>query len=143
MISGGSGVQNMPGWLRLCPRVQDKFSFFLLQKEPDLFGDEKRKKRRERKERGEETPGAEGGKKKRKSKKKKNKDPNKPKRPQSSYFLWLNANRERIKEENPGIAITELSKKAGEEWKTVEDRTVSRQFAHCKSLKYGLIIIHV
>ena len=66
----------------------------------------------------------EGPRKKRKSKKS-NKDPNAPKRPQSAYFLWLNENRDRIREENPGITITEVSKIAGELWKEVEDRTVS------------------
>lgn len=32
-------------------------------------------------------------------------------------MLWLNASRERIKSENPGISITEISKKAGEMWR--------------------------
>lgn len=40
-------------------------------------------------------------KKKRKTKKKKKKDPNAPKRPMSSFFLYSNANRARVKEENP------------------------------------------
>lgn len=53
---------------------------------------------------------------------KKEKDPDRPKRPQSAYFLWLNENRERIKTENPGITITDISKKAGEEWKDVKYR---------------------
>lgn len=35
----------------------------------------------------------------------------------SAYMLWLNASRERIKSENPGISITEISKKAGEMWR--------------------------
>uniref|UniRef100_A0A672SQ30 FACT complex subunit SSRP1 n=1 Tax=Sinocyclocheilus grahami TaxID=75366 RepID=A0A672SQ30_SINGR len=48
---------------------------------------------------------------------KKVKDPGAPKRPMSAYMLWLNANRERIKSENPGISVTEISKKAGEMWK--------------------------
>lgn len=65
----------------------------------------------------------EGPRKKRKTKK--GKDPNAPKRPQSAYFLWLNENRDKIREDNPGISITEVSKKAGELWKEVEDRTVS------------------
>uniref|UniRef100_A0A673MMK7 FACT complex subunit SSRP1 n=1 Tax=Sinocyclocheilus rhinocerous TaxID=307959 RepID=A0A673MMK7_9TELE len=50
-------------------------------------------------------------------KEKKVKDPGAPKRPMSAYMLWLNANRERIKSENPGISVTEISKKAGEMWK--------------------------
>ncbi|XP_044152805.1 FACT complex subunit SSRP1 isoform X1 [Bufo gargarizans] len=48
---------------------------------------------------------------------KKAKDPAAPKRPMSAYMLWLNASREKIKSENPGISITDLSKKAGEIWK--------------------------
>uniref|UniRef100_A0A8K9WVY2 FACT complex subunit SSRP1 n=1 Tax=Oncorhynchus mykiss TaxID=8022 RepID=A0A8K9WVY2_ONCMY len=40
-------------------------------------------------------------------------------RPMSSYMLWLNSSREHIKSENPGISITEISKKAGEMWKQI------------------------
>ncbi|KAM3913026.1 FACT complex subunit SSRP1 isoform 2-T2 [Leptodactylus fuscus] len=50
---------------------------------------------------------------------KKGKDPAAPKRPMSAYMLWLNASREKIKSENPGISITDLSKKAGEIWKSM------------------------
>jgi hypothetical protein len=39
-------------------------------------------------------------KKRRKTKKKKNKDPNKPKRNMSAFFLYSNAHRARVKEEN-------------------------------------------
>uniref|UniRef100_A0A9J7ZEN9 FACT complex subunit SSRP1 n=1 Tax=Cyprinus carpio carpio TaxID=630221 RepID=A0A9J7ZEN9_CYPCA len=38
-------------------------------------------------------------------------------RPMSAYMLWLNSSRDRIKSENPGISVTEISKKAGEMWK--------------------------
>uniref|UniRef100_A0A0B7A0T5 FACT complex subunit SSRP1 n=1 Tax=Arion vulgaris TaxID=1028688 RepID=A0A0B7A0T5_9EUPU len=65
----------------------------------------------------------EGGTRKRKAGKGKDKDPNRPKRPQSAYFLWLNEHREQIKEENPGITIIDLSKRAGEMWKEVTDKT--------------------
>ena len=57
-------------------------------------------------------------------------DPDKPKRPQSAYFLWLNENRPRIKEEFPGISVTELTKKAGEMWKEVGDKSVSIKILH-------------
>lgn len=50
-------------------------------------------------------------------KEKKQKDQGGPKRPMSAYMLWLNNSRERIKSENPGISITEISKKAGEMWR--------------------------
>lgn len=59
----------------------------------------------------------------RKRKPKKEKDANKPKRPQSAYFIWLNEHREQIKKENPGISITEVSKVAGQKWKTVDDKS--------------------
>jgi len=54
-------------------------------------------------------------------KKKKTKLPGQPKKPQSGYFIWLNGEgRDQIKEENPGISITEVSKKAGEKWSTMD-----------------------
>ena len=43
----------------------------------------------------------------------------------SGYFLWLNENRPKLKEEFPDLPITELSKKAGEAWKKLEDKSVS------------------
>uniref|UniRef100_A0A8B9LUK1 FACT complex subunit SSRP1 n=3 Tax=Astyanax mexicanus TaxID=7994 RepID=A0A8B9LUK1_ASTMX len=55
--------------------------------------------------------------KKTRKKEKKQKDIGAPKRPMSAYMLWLNSSRERIKGENPGISVTEISKKAGEMWK--------------------------
>merc|ERR1711915_340402 len=58
----------------------------------------------------------------RKRRQKKEKDENKPKRPQSAYFLWLNDNREKIKKENPGISITELTKMAGQKWRELDDK---------------------
>ncbi|XP_030417691.1 FACT complex subunit SSRP1 isoform X1 [Gopherus evgoodei] len=56
---------------------------------------------------------------KKSSESKKGKDPNAPKRPMSAYMLWLNASREKIKSDHPGISITDLSKKAGELWKSM------------------------
>ena len=43
----------------------------------------------------------------------------------TAYMLWMNDIRAKIKEDNPGISVTELSKKAGEMWKTVGDKAVS------------------
>ena len=60
----------------------------------------------------------------RKRRQKKEKDENKPKRPQSAYFIWLNEHREEIKEENPGISITEISKLAGQRWRELGDKKV-------------------
>ncbi|XP_052455310.1 FACT complex subunit SSRP1-like [Carassius gibelio] len=49
----------------------------------------------------------------------KEKDSSALKRPMSAYMLWLNSSRDRIKSENPGISVTEISKKAGEMWKQI------------------------
>ncbi|KAM4808926.1 FACT complex subunit SSRP1 [Rhinophrynus dorsalis] len=79
--------------------------------EDDDEGEKKKKKAKKAKvvkERKPRKKAAEG---------KKAKDPAAPKRPMSAYMLWLNASREKIKGENPGISITDLSKKAGEIWK--------------------------
>lgn len=59
-----------------------------------------------------------------KSKKRVKKDPNAPKKALSAYMLWLNQTRDEIKKDNPGISITELSKKAGVLWKALEDKSV-------------------
>lgn len=55
----------------------------------------------------------------------------------SAYMLWLSEVREQIKQENPGISVTELSKVAGEKWKKMEDKSVS--FAYVVSLRKSRI----
>ncbi|XP_045130048.1 FACT complex subunit Ssrp1-like isoform X1 [Portunus trituberculatus] len=82
---------------------------------------EEKKKKKEKKERT-KTKTKTVSEKPRKRKPKKEKDSNKPKRPQSAYFIWLNESREQIKKENPGISITEISKVAGQKWKTIENK---------------------
>lgn len=37
----------------------------------------------------------------------------------TAYMLWLQDTRSKIKAENPGISVTEVSKIAGAMWKTV------------------------
>ena len=76
---------------------------------------EKAKKRAEKGEKGE----------KRERKSKKVKLPGQPKRAMSAYFLWMNANRDKIKSEHPGLTIAEFGKKAGELWKGMSDKSVS------------------
>lgn len=39
-----------------------------------------------------------------------------PKRNVSAYMFYINANRQRIRDENPGIGLGEVSKIAGEQW---------------------------
>eukprot|EP00591_Stephanopyxis_turris_P004802 CAMPEP_0195506756 /NCGR_PEP_ID=MMETSP0794_2-20130614/325_1 /TAXON_ID=515487 /ORGANISM="Stephanopyxis turris, Strain CCMP 815" /LENGTH=227 /DNA_ID=CAMNT_0040633181 /DNA_START=138 /DNA_END=821 /DNA_ORIENTATION=+ len=57
-----------------------------------------------------------------KGKGKKGKDPNKPKRNMSSFFLYSNANRARIKSENPDATFGEIAKLVSEEFKAISDK---------------------
>ncbi|KAH8692628.1 nucleosome binding protein [Talaromyces proteolyticus] len=50
---------------------------------------------------------------------KRKKDPNAPKRGLSAYMFFANENRERVREENPGIAFGPLGRKLGELWKAM------------------------
>ncbi|KAL1973898.1 hypothetical protein VTN31DRAFT_5458 [Thermomyces dupontii] len=52
---------------------------------------------------------------------KRKKDPNAPKRGLSAYMFFANENRERVREENPGIAFGALGRKLGEMWKNLSD----------------------
>jgi len=48
---------------------------------------------------------------------KKVRDPLCPKKPSTAFFLFMADNRERIKQEHPGIAPAQIGKILGEEWK--------------------------
>merc|ERR1712080_579528 len=52
---------------------------------------------------------AEGGRKK--------KDPNQPKRGLSAYMFFANEQRDKVREDNPGIKFGEVGKMLGEKWK--------------------------
>jgi len=92
--------------------------------DPDEIGsdmDTSPKKKKEKKPKRDKREGDSGGS-SRKKKTKRDKDPDAPKRPLTAYFLWMNANRENLKKKWPGLSVTEFSKKAGEEWKTIDDK---------------------
>jgi len=57
-----------------------------------------------------------------KKRKGKDKDPNKPKRNLTSYFLYSNANRARIKKENPELGFGELAKAISVEYKALDPK---------------------
>ncbi|XP_011883012.1 PREDICTED: FACT complex subunit Ssrp1 [Vollenhovia emeryi] len=56
-------------------------------------------------------------------KQKKERDANKPKRPPTAFMLWLNSSRDKIKANNPGIAVTEIAKMGGEMWRELKDKS--------------------
>ncbi|KAL4795557.1 Non-histone chromosomal protein 6 [Aspergillus venezuelensis] len=50
------------------------------------------------------------------------KDPNAPKRGLSAYMFFANDNREKVREENPGITFGQVGKMLGEKWKALSDK---------------------
>ena len=52
-------------------------------------------------------------------KKKKKRDPNAPKRPMSSYFLFMQENRESVLKDQPGLKIGDIAKEMGKRWAEV------------------------
>jgi hypothetical protein len=62
----------------------------------------------------------------RKSKKetggKKKKDPNAPKRGLSAYMFFANDQRDKVREDNPGIKFGEVGKLLGEQWKALTEK---------------------
>jgi len=53
---------------------------------------------------------------------KKKKDPNAPKRGLSAYMFFANDNRDKVREDNPGIKFGEVGKLLGERWKELTDK---------------------
>ncbi|KAF2819089.1 non-histone chromosomal protein 6 [Ophiobolus disseminans] len=53
---------------------------------------------------------------------KKKKDPNAPKRGLSAYMFFANEQREKVREDNPGIKFGEVGKLLGEKWKALNEK---------------------
>ncbi|KAJ2949235.1 hypothetical protein O0L34_g6185 [Tuta absoluta] len=85
-------------------------------------GDEKKEKKKEKKPKKAKTISEAPRKRKDKSKKRE-KDANAPKRAATAFMLWLNENRKKIVDDNPGIKITEVAKKGGEMWRDMKDKS--------------------
>ena len=91
----------------------------------DRKREERRKQKEEKKAKKAEREKKSGEPKEKRTKKKKmTKLPGQPKKNQSAYFLWMNQNREQIKKDHPGLSMTEMTKKAGEIWRDLSDKTV-------------------
>ncbi|KAI8436985.1 hypothetical protein MSG28_010388 [Choristoneura fumiferana] len=74
---------------------------------------------------------------KRKEKSKKEKDVNAPKRAATAFMLWLNENRKKITEDNPGIKVTEIAKKGGEMWRDLKDKSEWEEKANKSKEEYN------
>ncbi|KAL9112194.1 MAG: hypothetical protein Q9227_003571 [Pyrenula ochraceoflavens] len=53
---------------------------------------------------------------------KKKKDPNMPKRGLSAYMFFANEQREKVRDENPGISFGQVGKVLGDRWKNLSDK---------------------
>lgn len=100
-------------------------------------GDEatKKKKKEKKEKQRERKPG--DAPKKTSKKSKKDRDENAPKRASTAFMLWLNANRENIKKDNPGIKVTEIAKKGGELWAELKDKSEWEQKAAKEKERYS------
>lgn len=49
------------------------------------------------------------------------KDPNAPKRPLSTFFLFSQDERPKIKKDNPSLSVAEIAKLIGERWRSIPD----------------------
>merc|ERR1719189_1909525 len=68
--------------------------------------------------------------------KKKSKLPGQPKKPMTAYFLWMNEEgREEIKKKHPDWGITEVSKAAGEKWRSLDEDIKNKYEEKHKDLK--------
>lgn len=54
------------------------------------------------------------------------KDPNAPKRPQTAFILYMSDNRQRIKDQHPGIIFTDVPKVGAQEWKNAKAATKNK-----------------
>lgn len=98
--------------------------------------DKPKKEKKEKKSKSAKTVREPGMKQRKPRRPKKERDANKPKRPPSAYFLWLAENRDKIKKDNPGFGITDVTKRAGELWKEVTDKTKWEEQAAEAAAKY-------
>ncbi|XP_068633015.1 FACT complex subunit Ssrp1 [Battus philenor] len=98
--------------------------------------DSKKEKKKEKKPKKTITISEAPRKRKEKSKKRE-KDANAPKRPVTAFMLWLNENRKKIVEENPGIKVTEIAKKGGELWRDLKDKSEWEEKANKAKEEYN------
>ncbi|OAD58135.1 FACT complex subunit Ssrp1 [Eufriesea mexicana] len=99
------------------------------ENDSDASGKSQKKEKKEKKEKKSKSAKTVAEKPRKPRKQKKEKDANKPKRPPTAFMIWLNSARERIKAENPGIAVTEIAKKGGEMWRELKDKSEWEQKA--------------
>ncbi|XP_014232855.1 FACT complex subunit Ssrp1 [Trichogramma pretiosum] len=81
------------------------------------------KKEKEKKKKKEKSAKTVSEKPRKSRKSKKEKDENKPKRPLSAYMIYMNSVRDEIKAKYPDKSMIEITKKGGEMWKELKDKS--------------------
>lgn len=97
-----------------------------------------KKEKKEKKEKKSKSAKTVSEKSRKPRKQKKEKDANKPKRPPTAFMIWLNTTRDKIKADNPGIAVTEIAKKGGEMWRELKDKSEWEQKAAKAKKEYAV-----
>ncbi|XP_076164551.1 structure specific recognition protein [Ptiloglossa arizonensis] len=93
------------------------------ENDSDVSGKSQKKDKKDKKEKKTKSAKTVSEKPRKPRKQKKERDENKPKRPPTAFMIWLNSTREKIKADNPGIAVTEIAKKGGEMWRELKDKS--------------------
>lgn len=93
------------------------------ENDSDASGKSQKKDKKEKKEKKSKSAKTVSEKPRKPRRQKPERDANKPKRPPTAFMIWLNSAREKIKADNPGIAVTEIAKKGGEMWRELKDKS--------------------
>lgn len=70
-----------------------------------------------------------------KTKKKSKKDPNRPKKPMTAFLLYAASRRSAIKENNPEMKVTDISKELGKEWREMAKKSKTTFIKKAGTLK--------
>lgn len=110
------------------------------EEDSDASAASHKKEKKEKKEKKSKSAKTVSEKPRKQRKPKKEKDANRPKKPQTAFMLWLNSERDSIKADNPGIAVTEIAKKGGEMWRELKDKSEWEAKAAKAKKEYAVLI---
>jgi len=66
---------------------------------------------------------------------KRRRDPNAPKQPLTAFFIYSTEERPRVKEDHPGMSVTDVAKELGRRWSELESETKQRFHARADELR--------
>jgi len=118
--------------------IEDKPKQKKTSSDDEEESDKKEKKPTKKKAPAKKKEKNDDGEKKTRKRKKKEPDENKVKKPSSSFLFYVNKNREIIKQKNPDVKLTEISKIAGAQWKLLspEEKKLYEDMAEQDKKRY-------